>query len=121
MASLKMRGPYELADETIEDKVTETSPGNYAIGKEGENGAFVVGYVGRSDSDIKRRLKAWSAQAKFRLMFKFSYAPSSRVAFEKECEHYHAFSPPGKHVHPQPPEGEDWRCPQCAASGRPDR
>jgi hypothetical protein len=116
MASLKMRGPYDLADEKIEEKVTESSPGNYALGNEGDNGVFVVGYVGRSDTDIKRRLKAWSARAKSKLMFKFSYAPDSRAAYEKECEHFHAFRPPGQHVHPHPPKGEAWCCPRCGDS-----
>jgi hypothetical protein len=117
MAYLRMRGPYPLTDDTIDQKITENAPGNFAIGEEGSSGAFLVGYVGRSDSDIKASLKAWSAKVKSKTSFKFSYAPSSHAAYEKECENFHDFSPPGRHVHPFPPRGETWRCPRCGASG----
>ena len=115
MPVLRMRGPYRLREDTIDEKVTEKSPGNYALGECGDNGAFRVGYVGRSDSDVNSRLKSWVSRDGAASLFKFSYATSVRVAFERECEQYHDFRPPGKHVHPVPPPGKNWRCPLCCA------
>ena len=107
-----MKGPYELDIETIEEKVTRTSPGNYALGEKNEEGAFVVGYVGRSDSDVRDRLKKWVGKTKWPL-FKFSYATSPKAAFEKECENYHDFKPSDNVSHPDRPEGTNWKCPRC--------
>ncbi len=48
MASLNMHGPYNLTNEEIDKRVTETSPGNYSLTRSIE-GTFYVNYVGRSD------------------------------------------------------------------------
>jgi hypothetical protein len=53
-----MSGSYPLTDEAIDETLTQTSPGNYALGYlDGET--FSVFYVGRSDSDLRRRLHEW--------------------------------------------------------------
>lgn len=58
MRSLEMRGSYPLSEEAIDEALTRTAPGNYALGYlDGE--AFRVFYVGRSDSDVRRRLQEW--------------------------------------------------------------
>jgi len=58
MRSLEMRGSYPLNEEAIDELLTCTSPGNYALGYlDGED--FTVFYVGRSDSDVKERLHEW--------------------------------------------------------------
>ena len=58
MRSLEMCGSYPLDDESIDDLITRTSPGNYALGYlDGDE--FSVFYVGRSDSDLRRRLHEW--------------------------------------------------------------
>ena len=116
MPSLRMRGPYLLREDIIDAKVTEKSPGNYALGEFGRGGAFKVGYLGRSDSDINTKLKSWVTKEGADPLFKFSYATSAQAAFERECEQHHDFRPPGKHVHPVPPEGKKWRCTRCAGS-----
>ncbi len=116
MPSLEMEGPYELDNETIEAKVTRVSSGNYALGRKNEEGTFLVGYVGRSDSDVRERLKSWVSRTT-RPLFKFSYASSPKAAFEKECENYHDFEPPDNDVHPSRPEGTDWSCPRCDIFG----
>lgn len=113
MASLKMNGPYKLDTNTIDAQVTKTSPGNYALGKKDEKGAFRVGYVGRADKDVNSRLKSWVGKTK-RPMFKYSYATSPKAAFEKECENYHDFNPPGNSIHPDRPNDTDWNCPSCS-------
>ena len=58
MRSLDMTGPYLLTDDAIDEAVTRTSPGNYALGYL-DDGAFRVFYVGRSDSDVRGRLHEW--------------------------------------------------------------
>jgi hypothetical protein len=58
MRSLEMCGSYPLNDEAIDEQLTRISPGNYALGYlDGED--FTVFYVGRSDSDLRRRLHEW--------------------------------------------------------------
>jgi hypothetical protein len=56
--SLEMSGPYPLSDEAIDEAVTRTSPGNYALGYM-DGDTFNVFYVGRSDSDVRQRLHEW--------------------------------------------------------------
>ena len=112
MSSLQMDGPYKLDAEVIDQKVTKKLTGNYALGKKNDNGTFLVGYVGRSDNDIRNRLKSWIGRTR-RPLFKFSYAASAKAAFEKECKNYHDFDPPGNDKHPQRPDGTGWKCPYC--------
>ena len=58
MRSLEMRGSYPLDDESIDNLITRTSAGNYALGyMDGDR--FSVFYVGRSDSDLRRHLHEW--------------------------------------------------------------
>ena len=58
MRFLGMQGCYPLSEEAIEERLTRISPGNYALGYlDGED--FTVFYVGRSDSDVRRRLREW--------------------------------------------------------------
>jgi hypothetical protein len=55
---LEMNGSYPLTDAAIDGLLTRTAPGNYALGYL-EGRSFVVFYVGRSDSDVRRRLHEW--------------------------------------------------------------
>jgi hypothetical protein len=56
--SLEMSGSYPLSDEAIDEALTRTSPGNYALGYM-DGDTFNVFYVGRSDSDLRQRLHEW--------------------------------------------------------------
>ncbi len=58
MQSLEMSGSYPLSDEAIDETLTRTSPGNYALGYM-DGDTFNVFYVGRSDSDVRQRLHEW--------------------------------------------------------------
>ncbi len=107
-----MNGPYELDTNAIDAQVTETLPGNYALGNMDDNGTFLVHYVGRSDSDVNGRLIYWAYKTDY-TYFKFSYANSPQEAFEKECKHYHDFDPPNNDNHPDRPTGKGWICPRC--------
>ena len=112
MASLGMQGPYDLTNDEIDNQVTKTSAGNYALGRV-SNGTFYVNYVGRSDTDLNDRLKDWIGKYK---KFKFSYASSPKAAFEKECINYHDFGGKEKldnEAHPDRPDNSNWKCPRC--------
>ena len=112
MAELNMQGSFNLDEDTIDEKVTKTSAGNYALGRKDDEGTFLVSYVGRSDSDVNDRLKYWIENSK-RPLFNFSYAPSAKAAYEKECQNYHDFKPPDNDVHPDKQSGSNWKCPVC--------
>ena len=112
MASLDMKGSYELDSKTIDEKINKTSAGNYALGKIKDK-SFIVSYVGRSDSDVNSRLKDHVGKHP---KFKYSYASSPKAAFQKECENYHDFGEDKKlknRIHPDRPENSDWKCPKC--------
>ncbi len=112
MASLNMKGPYTFNSESINTHVTQTSPGNYAIGLINDQGNFMPKYIGRADMDLNKRLQNWIGM-KNHPHFKFSYALSPKDAFIKECENWHAFKPIENSQHPAKPLKEDWLCPEC--------
>ena len=112
MTTLNMNGPFDLDEVSIDSEVTETSAGNYALGKQSEKGGLVVSYVGRSDSDVNLRLRYWASNSKH-AMFKFSYASSPKEAYEKECKNYHDFNPSDNDIHPDKPDDSNLTCPVC--------
>jgi hypothetical protein len=76
MGSLEMNGSYPLNDQAIDEMVSRTSPGNYALGYM-DGTTFMVFYVGRSDSDVRRRLHEWvGAPSRYE-----RYAPSATAAW----------------------------------------
>jgi hypothetical protein len=116
MRSLDM-GPttYNLTIEKIDEVVTKTSPGNYALGYISDK-KFILKYVGRSDDDVNARLKQWAGKSSKYKNFKFSYASSKKEAFEKDCKNYHDFGESEElylNLHPDRPDGTDYKCPRC--------
>jgi len=103
---------YDLDDETIDRIVTSKSAGAYCLGPlNADTGNFVPKYVGRSDDDIKARLKNWSGKYP---KFKFKYYSTAKAAYEKECRLYHDWLKQlDNEIHPAKPEGSDWKCPVC--------
>ena len=76
LGPLEMSGSFPLEDAMIDEMVRRTSPGNFALGYLDE-GTFQVFYVGRSDTDVRRRLHEWvGAPAHYR-----KFAPSSQAAW----------------------------------------
>lgn len=61
MACLRVFGPYDLTPDNIDRFVRPCVPGVFAVGYTRESGAFVVGYIGRSDSDLRSALRAQSS------------------------------------------------------------
>ncbi|AMK78455.1 MULTISPECIES: hypothetical protein [Methylomonas] len=114
MASLDMQGAYDLSNAKINELITESAEGNYALGIINQKtNKFVVKYVGRSETDLNARLKQHVGRYP---KFKFSYAASPKAAFEKVCQNYHDFGGSKKllnHVHPTRPADVDWKCPCC--------
>ena len=76
MRSLAMSGSYPLSDAGIDAALPRTSPGNYALGYL-DGDAFMVCYVGRSDSDLRRRLHEWVGMPSSYER----YAPAGRAAW----------------------------------------
>jgi hypothetical protein len=77
MGPLEMTGSFPLDDEMIDSVMDRTSPGNYALGYM-EDAMFQVFYVGRSDSDVRRRLHEWvGAPSRYA-----RYAPLAKAAWD---------------------------------------
>jgi hypothetical protein len=71
-----MSGSYPLTHAAIDETMSRTSPGNYALGYM-DGATFMVFYVGRSDRDVRRRLHRWvGAPSRFA-----RYAPCGRAAW----------------------------------------
>lgn len=118
MASLGMGNEYyKLSDIVVSMVIPDNKIGNYAFGyMDDEDGAFVVCYVGRSDSDLKREIKQQmkTDRAKGCTHFKYSIAKSVKEAFEKECKNYHDFGESEclyNDIHPAKPAGTESKCP----------
>jgi hypothetical protein len=77
MQSLEMSGSYPLTDVAIDETISRTSPGNYALGYMDDT-SFVVFYVGRADSDVRQRLHDWvDAPSRYS-----RYAPISKAPWD---------------------------------------
>ena len=100
MAKTGLHGPYRLTFDGVQQAVTRRAAGAYALGYTAADGKFHINHVGRSDSDLRSRLNDCIGSA---AMFKFGQFASSREAFEKECELFHDFSPPGTASTPTAP------------------
>jgi hypothetical protein len=119
MPFLGMRGPYDLNPAKVDEVVRTHVPGVFATGYTKESGAFVVQYIGRSDSDVGKEIKAQESDSSAR--FKWAEAESAHAAFEAQCRLYHDFG--GCNVlenedHPHRPHGTNWPCPVCDVYGR---
>jgi len=80
MRSLETNSSYPLTHEAIDEVLTRTSPGNYTLGYL-DGTTFVVFYVGRSDSDVRKSLHAWvDAPSRYD-----RYAPASKAAWASRC------------------------------------
>lgn len=112
MSKSGLLGPYALNYDSINERVVRTSPGTFALGYVNGAGAFCISSVGRSDADVRERLKAMIGAES---MFKYRYFESSRAAFEKECQLFHEFRPGGSPLHPARPAGSKLTCPYCSA------
>lgn len=123
MKSLEMLGPYPYNADTINSLIQEGIKGNYALGfiEESDN-SFVVHYVGRSDDDLRTRIKHSIGRYSH---FKFSQADSISDAYFKECKNWHDFGGEEKildnKIHPDRPDNMFIVCPYCISKSVLDR
>ncbi len=113
-----MAGPWLLDEGSIAS--LESRPGVYVLGRE-QSGVFRGLYVGRSDTDLRRRLAehlpAREANAFIRLhapdRFHFQYTATAHAAYGMECTLFHSAQYPASLFHPDPGQNWDWECPVC--------
>ena len=117
MASLGMLGPFALTDNEVSKRVPENVMGNYAfLQKKWLTDEYLVRYVGRSDSDLKKEIKQQmkTDRAAGCTHFMFSIASTKKEAFEKECHNYHDFGGNDSlhnEYHPDKPDYTAYKCP----------
>ena len=113
MRDTGLHGSFSLDEQTVDKEVAESTAGVYVLGTKRVK-SFYVHLVGRSDTDIRTRLKEYIGRYD---RFKFATVDSPKAAFIKECELYHAFRGPEGKIHnknhPQRPQGTTWLCPDC--------
>lgn len=109
MAAPKLSSLLSLTDANIDSEVASGWSGVYALDAT-DKPLFVYSYVGRSDSDVNKRLHDWVGEYKY---FKYAYCSSPKAAFEAECELYHDHKPPDNVNHPARPANSNWVCPRC--------
>jgi len=109
-----MRGPYHFTPEDIDYYVQRASCGVYVLYPSFECRAA---YVGRSDSNVNRRLKEQYRDDFYDCRaFRFAYCRSPREAYYEECRLYHHYEK--HHVilnerHPDRPDYTEYICPEC--------
>jgi len=107
-----------LSEEKIDKEVGKDRLGVYGLDRGSKDDPFKVYYVGRAE-DLNARLKQHVGEKYKGSMykwFKYDYAKSAKEAYDKECECYHLHGGKEKldnEVHPQRPEGTNWKCPVC--------
>ena len=117
MASLGMLGPFALTDVEVNKRVPENVMGNYAfLQKKWLTSKYIVCYVGRSDTDLKKEIKQQmkTDRAKGCTHFMHCIAKTKKEAFEKECRNYHDFGGSdylNNDIHPATPAGTTYKCP----------
>ena len=77
-----MNGPYDFDESTLDKEIIHTQSGSYALGHLDLQNNFIIEYVGKSDSDIRGRLRKHMPSSY--KMFKFRYAISQKTSHLKE-------------------------------------
>lgn len=114
MASLGMYGPYEFTKESIKNNCPDNKPGNYALGYLNDMSVFIVQYVGRSDTDLQKRLLQHIGENYKH--FKAVYISTQEERYKKECINFHDFGGSDKlnnESHPARPYDSS-KCPICS-------
>jgi hypothetical protein len=91
----------------LRDAVERDSIGIYILSRDGTR----VHYVGRSDTDVRQRLKQSVKEGEGYRYFRVSYTSSARSAYYTECRLWHRHQPVDNSIHPAVPGGQNWRCP----------
>ena len=113
MIELTMADIYPLASPVIDDLIPPKTIGNYVLGyRVGKT--IQVKYVGRSDTDLNRRLKEHLEDPYDAFMFNIQNTPEE--AYIEECWNWHGCDGEewlDNKIHPDRPEGCTEICPVC--------
>jgi hypothetical protein len=113
-------GPFPFSIESIDERVEPGRIGAYVLLQAEESrGDLMVVRVGRSDTDMNRRLKTYLGGAEYAgderydlvTYYSFAYCETAESAFATECVVYHDWEPPLNDRHPGKPRGSEARCP----------
>lgn len=107
-----MNGPHQLTALSISLGVPNNRVGYYTL----HDSALTVRYVGRSDTDLRRRLLEHLEDDY--TYFSFSFAATPQEAFHGECAEYHRnyYNPLDNEMHPDKPDALLYcPCPVCGA------
>lgn len=103
-------GPFDLTYDDVEQILPRAKCGIFALGHVDTTGTFRVQRVGRDDQDLRRCLQGLIGSS---TRFKYALGPAPQQCFERECELFHQFRPPGNIIHPSRQAGSQWKCPVC--------
>ncbi len=116
--------PLPLTEEMIKEHVDNgedwSSASVFVLGgiRKGNDGKprFVIRRVSHVDGDLGAELRKHIGDYKG---FRFKFFRSTRNAFDRECEIYHAFKPRENKDHPTKPKNTKFTCPvpDCTFEG----
>jgi hypothetical protein len=106
-------GMFALTQNNV-DAFTMSQAGVYVLDRS-QSDPFAVYYVGRSDDDLKGRLKQWVGTRY--VYFKYLHTGTTKAAYELECAVYHKLKPPDNIIHPAVPSGTLYSCPERGCAG----
>jgi hypothetical protein len=103
-----LMGPYPLNSDSVALIIPLKIAGAYVVGS---NKAARIEplLVGRADDLAVQLLKLITSYSNFA----FAAAASPRVAYQMECEMFHAWKPRDNFSHPVKPTDSNWECPVC--------
>ena len=111
MAKSGLLGPYPLTEEILQTHIEQSddwsSASVFALGPV-KNQRFHLQRVGHADGDLAEFLRPYIGQYP---AFRFKFYRSTRSAYNKECELYHAFKPRDNVDHPEKPKNTKFTCP----------
>jgi len=105
---------YKLTEAVVKTLFGKNIIGMYVLG-DYEEDYFKVGYVGRSDTDIRKRLLQHSKNNEYDYFFAI---PTDTIfeAYKLECREWHRFFDINNSIHPDAPNNLPYKCPYCNAA-----
>ena len=114
MIELTMEEIYPLNNAIIDRLIPPNTIGNYVLGYRESANEIQIKYVGRSDTDLNRRLKEHLSDSYEAFMFNIQNTPEE--AYIEECWNWHGCDGEewlDDEIHPDRPEGCTEICPVC--------
>ena len=97
--------PLPLDEDTIKAQVDNGA--GWSSSRDGK-ARFAIRYVRHVDGDLGEELRKHIGKYKG---FRFKFFRSTRNAYDRECEIYHAFKPSDNADHPEKPKNTKFTCP----------